>query len=126
MGGSTVILEDAAAYMASLRKVADLDVRRLYPGHGPELPDAASTVAEYIAHREMREEQILASLADGATTVDELVAEIYADVPENLVGAATRQVEVQLQKLAADGRVSWPAGAGDTGSRITLLEGHGS
>lgn len=126
MGGSTVILDDAAAYMASLRKVADLGVRRLYPGHGPELPDAGVAVAEYIAHREMREEQILASLADGATTVDELVAEIYADVPGELVGAATRQVEVQLRKLAADGRVSLPAGAGGTGSRITLLEGSGS
>ena len=34
MGGSSVIIEDVAAYMASLHKVRELDLRHLYPATG--------------------------------------------------------------------------------------------
>lgn len=105
MGGSTVIIEDAAAYMASLEKVALLDPSRLYPGHGPELTDAGSVIAEYIRHRIEREEQIVAAVAAGATTVGAIVDVVYAGLDPMLRMAATMQVHTQLIKLSREGRL---------------------
>lgn len=110
MGGSTVVIEDAAAYMDSLQRVADLRPRHLYPGHGPELPDAEAAVTNYIEHRKARERQIVDAVAGGATSVDDLVAVVYGDIDPGLHGAAEYQVRTQLKKLAAEGRVSWRPG----------------
>ena len=68
MGGSTVIVEDAAAYMASLRRLEGLKPVHLFPGHGPEMPDAGAVITEYIEHRLERERQIIAAIAAGAAT----------------------------------------------------------
>ena len=58
----------------------------------------------------MRESQIVASLRDGASTVGDLVREIYRDVDPALHPAAAAQVIVQLRKLADEGRVSFTSG----------------
>jgi glyoxylase-like metal-dependent hydrolase (beta-lactamase superfamily II) len=111
MGGSTVIIEDAAAYMASLQRVAAMAPAHLYPGHGPEMPEGARAVADYIEHRLEREHQIVAAVERGAVTADDIAAVVYAEVPEVLRPAAAAQVRVQLVKLAADGRIALhPAG----------------
>ena len=117
-----MVIEDAAEYMASLHKTADLGTSTIYPGHGPVLPDAGAAIAEYIAHRTMREQQILASLADGAGTVGELVEEIYADVDQALHPAAAMQVIVQLRKLSDEGRVSLPAGGANWETSVSMSE----
>jgi glyoxylase-like metal-dependent hydrolase (beta-lactamase superfamily II) len=114
MGGSTVIIEDAAAYLDSLYKVRDLGVARIDPGHGAAMNDAAAVIDEYIDHRQMRERQLLAAIADGADTVVGLVAAVYGDVPTEIVPAAAHQVRVQLVKLSRDGAVLLlPGGAGE-------------
>lgn len=122
MGGSTVIIEDAAAYMRSLEKVADLDPAHLYPGHGPDLPAARAVIAEYIAHRIERERQVLAALADGAVSINDIVDVVYAGLDSSLRMAATMQVHTQLMKLKNEGRVS----LGDVGAfgeaRVELVE----
>lgn len=122
MGGSTVIIEDAAAYMTSLRRVLDLAPARLYPGHGGEIGDAAAAVTEYIAHRRAREDQIVAAVAAGASAVGTIVEAVYGDVDPVLIPAATRQVEVQLEKLTAEGRVRWREGGATETKSITLAE----
>lgn len=112
MGGSTVIIEDASDYMASLRKVLRLRPDHLCPGHGPEIPDAVDMVEAYIAHREERERQVLAAVTSGADTVGAIVAVVYPDLEAALVPAAVMQVETQLKKLASDGLVEFrPGGA---------------
>lgn len=105
MGGSTVIIEDAAEYLRSLRKAEDLAPRHLYPGHGPEIPAASQAIAAYINHRLEREDQIVHAVAGGASTPLEIVQIVYHDVDPELHVAAAMQVEVQLTKLAAEGRV---------------------
>jgi glyoxylase-like metal-dependent hydrolase (beta-lactamase superfamily II) len=110
MGGSTVIMEDAAAYMASLERVRALDVARIEPGHGPAMDDAGAVIDAYIAHRRQREAEILAVLGDGPATVSGIVDAVYRDVPEGLRAAAAMQVMVQLTKLYADGAVWFPVG----------------
>lgn len=121
MGGSTVVIEDAAAYLASLERLAGMGLRLCHPGHGPDLPDAEGTIEEYIAHRRMRERQILDAVESGAHTVDDIVDAVYAEVPPQLRSAAAMQVRTQLTKLIDEGRVRWATAEGGAGG-VRLAE----
>jgi glyoxylase-like metal-dependent hydrolase (beta-lactamase superfamily II) len=107
MGGSTVVVEDMVAYLASLRRLEGITLRRLYPGHGPVMDDPGVVIDEYISHRLEREEQIVAALEDGAGTVGAVVQEVYSDVDPALHPLAAHSVAAHLNKLVADGRVSF-------------------
>jgi len=122
MGGSTVIIDDAAAYMRSLHKIAALEPDRLYPGHGPELPEAGQVIAEYIDHRVAREQQILVAVAGGAATIGEIVDAVYAGLDPSLRLAATIQVHTQLIKLRDEGRVSLGAGGAHGATVVERVE----
>jgi glyoxylase-like metal-dependent hydrolase (beta-lactamase superfamily II) len=91
--------------MRSLRRLQSLDVRRIYPAHGPVIEDAQGRLAEYVEHRLMRERQILKALADGLTTIPRMVERIYAEVPVSLHAMAGQSVASHLKKLAREGRV---------------------
>ena len=105
MEGSTVIMEDAAAYLDSLYAVRELGVDRIEPGHGAALDDAGSVIDGYIEHRLLRERQIVDAVGAGAATIDDVVDSVYATIPEPLRPAASHQVRVQLDKLVGDGSV---------------------
>lgn len=122
IGGSTVIIEDAAAYMASLERVATLEPAHLYPGHGPELPDAREVIAEYIAHRVEREQQVIAALRSGAATIDDIVDSVYAGLDPTLRMAAAFQVHTQLIKLRDEGWVVLGAGGAHGATSVRLEE----
>ena len=101
------------AYLDSLRRVHDLGPSALYCGHGPELTeDPLAVLQYYAAHRGYREWQLLDALLPGSQTVDELVATVYAAVPQELWPAAAQSVRATLAKLRAERRVV--AGAGDS------------
>ena len=107
-GSTSVIPEedgDLGLYMDSLRRVQALDLRRIYPAHGPVIEDGPGKIAEYIAHRLLRERQILDALGGGARTIPAMVKVIYADVPEKLHAMAGQSVHSHLKKLAREGRV---------------------
>jgi len=110
LGGTTTVIPpddgDLGDYMASLRRLQTLDVRRIYPAHGPVIEDAHAAIQEYIDHRLMRERQILEALGDGLHTIPEMVARIYVDVSPALHGAAGMSVSSHLVKLKREGRVS--------------------
>ncbi|MGI9665693.1 MAG: MBL fold metallo-hydrolase [Acidimicrobiia bacterium] len=120
MGGSTVVLEDASAYLDSLYKVQALDVERLEPGHGAAMTNAGQAITDYIEHRLMREQQILDSIGDGAGTVGEVVDVVYAGVPGGLRPAAVHQVCVQLTKLSRDAAVTFDDGHADETTSVRL------
>jgi glyoxylase-like metal-dependent hydrolase (beta-lactamase superfamily II) len=97
---------DVVAYLESLRRVHDLGPSALYCGHGPELTvDPGAVLDFYLAHRAYREEQLLAALAAGPRSVDQLVAQVYAAVPQTLWPAAAQSTRATLAKLVTDGRV---------------------
>jgi glyoxylase-like metal-dependent hydrolase (beta-lactamase superfamily II) len=103
---------DVVAYLESLRRVHDLGPSALYCGHGPALTEDPGAVLDYyLAHRAFREAQLIAALADGPQTVDELVARIYAEVPREVWPAAAQSTRATLAKLSAEGRVA-PAPGG--------------
>jgi endoribonuclease LACTB2 len=107
--GTTVIPDDTGdlgQYMASLRRLLELDVAAIYPAHGPVIRNPRQKIEEYIAHRELRERQILDALADGAQLEPmQIVKKIYVDVPEYLHAAAANSVRSHLKKLLNEGRV---------------------
>ncbi len=105
--GTTVIPPDGDLddYLASLRRLLELDAERIFPAHGPVIEDPQRKISEYLAHRALRDEQILEGLRAGLTRTDGLVRRIYVDVPEFLYGAAGVSVEAHLRRMVKLGRV---------------------
>jgi len=106
--GSVFISPDPgalAAYLAALRRLSDLGLAVLCPGHGPPVRDPARKFDEYIAHRLEREQRLLAVLASGKRTVQELLDEVWSDTPEELRPAAAWTLAAHLDKLADEGRL---------------------
>lgn len=110
LGRGTSVIDppegDLVAYLRSLRRMRDLSPRTIYPGHGPVVLRAVEKLDEYLEHRAMRERQVLGALEGGPRTIDELVAEIYADYPSEVHELAARSVLAHLLKLDAEGRVA--------------------
>jgi glyoxylase-like metal-dependent hydrolase (beta-lactamase superfamily II) len=109
-GSGTVIVGSAegelVAYLDSLRRLLDLAPARILPGHGPPIDDPAAKIREYLDHRQMREDQIMAALAARPSSIRELRAAIYADTPAALATAAENNIRTHLLKLRAEGRVA--------------------
>jgi ribonuclease/clavin/mitogillin len=114
LGGSTTVIPpddgDLGLYLDSLRRMLALDVRRIYPGHGPVLEPARPVIEGYITHRLEREAQILAALRAGAETVAEVVVRVYREVATNLHPVARLSVTSHLMKLEREGQVAHDAG----------------
>ena len=106
--GTTVIPDDTGdlgQYMDSLKRLLELDLETIYPAHGPVIRNPKEKIREYIAHRELRERQILAALGDGPLDAMAIVKKIYVDVPEYLHPAAANSVRSHLRKLDREKRV---------------------
>jgi glyoxylase-like metal-dependent hydrolase (beta-lactamase superfamily II) len=127
LGRGTSIIDppegDLAAYLRSLSRMLELGPRVIYPGHGPVVFDAEAKLQEYLSHRAMREEQVLAALGRGPAGPADLVPAIYADTPSELHPIAERQVLAHLLKLEKEGAVV-RTGVGRT-ERFTIASGHG-
>ena len=92
---------DMGQYFASLRKLLERDDHVYHPGHGPSKRDPLPLVRGYLAHRRMREEAIRARVAQGARSVGEIVASVYADVDPKLHAAAALSTTAHLDHLVA-------------------------
>ena len=99
--GTTVIPAegDLGDYLRSLRRLLTLDIDIIYPSHGPVIPNPREKIESYIAHRQLRDEQILEGLRAGVRKIPALVKRIYTDVPEFLHDAAAMSVLAHLRKL---------------------------
>ena len=109
MGWSTTVVSppdgDMAAYMTSLRRVADRGDEILWPTHGPARTDGASYVRALVEHRIERERGVLDAVRSGRSTIPEIVELLYAHVREELHKPAGRSVWGHLVKLHAEGEV---------------------
>jgi glyoxylase-like metal-dependent hydrolase (beta-lactamase superfamily II) len=94
---------DLGQFMASLGRLEALDARRFHAGHGAPIAEPAARCRALRLHRLGREAAICAAL-HGPRRIPELVAEIYADTPPALLGAAARNVLAHLIHLAETGR----------------------
>jgi len=106
--GSTIVPPGGgslAAYMSSLRLLQGEEIELICPGHGPWVTDPAAKLAEYLSHRESRESRLLAALERGERSRSALLAEVWDDIPIELLPMAAMAMESHLEKLGDEGRV---------------------
>jgi glyoxylase-like metal-dependent hydrolase (beta-lactamase superfamily II) len=103
MGWSTSVIAppdgNMGQYLASLEKLMARDDRILYPTHGSPITSPRDWLAGLIAHRRMREAQILDALRQGGAQIPALVEKLYPEVPASLRAAAAQQVKAHLDHL---------------------------
>jgi glyoxylase-like metal-dependent hydrolase (beta-lactamase superfamily II) len=108
MNGSTVVIGptdgDMAVYLEQLQRLKTIRMKAIAPGHGAVIDDPAAKIDEYLAHRLAREAKVAAALrSKGSATVDDLLAAVYDDVPEDRHWIAKSSLWAHLRKLVDDG-----------------------
>lgn len=111
MNGSTVVINPPDGnmndYLRSLRRVAQMDLATLAPGHGDLLAEPRRVAEWIIQHRLEREAKIVAAVRKaGGATVEELVEAVYDDVPDYLHRVAQRSLLAHLLRLEEEGQAS--------------------
>ncbi|MCW8843219.1 MAG: MBL fold metallo-hydrolase [Rhodobacteraceae bacterium] len=97
---------DLTDFMASCRRLASYEWRVFHAGHGAPIENPAERLAWLIAHREMREAEILSALQSGPARAYDLASRIYTETPTALMGAATRNVFAHLVDLVGKRQVT--------------------
>lgn len=90
---------DLRAFMTSCRDLAQQDWRVFHSGHGAPIENPNARLHELIAHREMREAEIIQALKQGAASPAQLTKQIYAQTPPALHPAAQRNVLAHIIDL---------------------------
>ena len=103
--GSVFVASRLREYLDGLQRLRAMDLALLGPGHGDPVTDPATRLEELIAHRNAREEALVAALDRGLRTRDELLDAAWPDAPANLRDAATLSLEAHLGKLREEGRL---------------------
>ncbi len=122
IGGSTVMVQDLAAYMRSLQRLRDVTLEKLHPGHGPDIDNPHEIIEYYIEHRLERELQVIQAIRDGAASIGAIVEDVYADVDRALHPVAAHSVAAHVGKLVQDGRVTFAQTGELWGSLVRLLQ----
>jgi len=108
MGWSTSVIAPPDGhmgdYLASLERLAGRDDKILYPTHGSPITHPKEWLGQLVAHRRMRESQIVAALAGGALTVQQLAERLYPGIEPVLRPAAGQQIAAHLAHLGSQGR----------------------
>lgn len=101
---------DLAAYLRSLKRVRALAPARVLPAHGRVIEDPLALIEHYLAHRLMRETQVLTALESGLDSADAIADRIYVGLAAPLEALARESVVAHLRKLEQDGLVRADAG----------------
>jgi glyoxylase-like metal-dependent hydrolase (beta-lactamase superfamily II) len=102
--GSVFVSADLAGYLDGLRRLRELDLAVLCPGHGPPIWDVRGKLDAYLDHRLDRERRLLAALDRGLREEDELLDAAWDDAPPELRQFAAISLRAHLEKLRAEGR----------------------
>ena len=144
LGCGTSVFDNLFQYMNSLRRIRKIivdsndnnrnndnmmlypnSIHTIYPGHGPVIRNSAlEKIDEYIHHRELREEQILAVLHNGVRKGEnskndayiwhaswDIMCTMYGPLPSFMIQlSAMHNVSHHLEKLQQEGRIEsrWP------------------
>jgi glyoxylase-like metal-dependent hydrolase (beta-lactamase superfamily II) len=94
-----------SAYLDSLRRLMELDLDVLCPGHGPYVWDPHAKLDEYMTHRFDRERRLVEAIDGGLRNRDELLDAVWSDAPAELRPAAALTLAAHLEKLRDEGRL---------------------
>jgi glyoxylase-like metal-dependent hydrolase (beta-lactamase superfamily II) len=103
--GSVFVTEQLGEYLDGLRRLLELELEVLCPGHGPPVWEPREKLEAYISHRLDRERRLVAALDEGLRADDELLARAWPDAPESLRFFATLSMRSHLMKLRDEGRL---------------------
>lgn len=106
--GSTIVPPGGGALRAFLDSLALLqaeEIDLIAPGHGPWITEPETKLGEYVEHRLMRERRLLAALEQGERSRAALLAEVWDDVPVELLPMAAMAMDAHLEKLEEEGQL---------------------
>lgn len=106
LGNSSSSVRNLKQYLTSLGRMARTRPVVVCPGHGNTIIRGQQRIQQQIAHRISREDQVMAALSAGSSTVDEIVSAVYPrNLRRALRAAAGRNVRTHLEKLRQENRV---------------------
>jgi glyoxylase-like metal-dependent hydrolase (beta-lactamase superfamily II) len=111
MQGSTVVIwppdGSMRSYLESLRRLRQVDLRVLAPGHGYLIEAPHAEIDRLINHRLKRESKVRDAVrsAGGNATLKALLPLVYDDVSPALHSMAAHSLRAHLQKLVEDGEL---------------------
>jgi glyoxylase-like metal-dependent hydrolase (beta-lactamase superfamily II) len=94
-----------ADYLRSLETVIGLAYQHYLPAHGGAIVDGPAYASALLAHRELRNTQVVAAVEAGATSLDALRQRIYPTLALALQGAARMTLKAHVEYLADRGRI---------------------
>jgi ribonuclease/clavin/mitogillin len=93
-------------YLQTLHRFQSLKARRIAPGHGPWVDNPEEKIQFVIQRRLEREKQIIEHLSKGASTVEELLNQIYkGKIHPSNHRAAEKTITGHLEKLIYENKV---------------------
>ncbi len=117
MQGSTVVIGppdgNMRAYLQSLRRLLEMEIAVLAPGHGYLIHDPHAEAGRLIEHRLRRESKVRQALLEGGGTgsLAALLPRVYSDVSQALHPIAAKSLQAHLDKLVEDGDVRYVGGS---------------
>lgn len=111
MTGTTVVIlppdGSMRLYVESLRQLRTLPLGCVAPGHGAVIPDAIAEIDRVVAHRLQREAKLVAAFARrGRARLEEVLPEVYDDVPKFMHVYARFSLQAHAIKLEEEGRAT--------------------
>ena len=121
---STAILPpdgNLGEYLISLEALRKRPETIYLPTHGAAVKNPREHIADLIAHRHQRIEQVFACVADQLSDLVSIRARIYTDLAENLHGAAESSIRATLHFLIEQGRISGDCDSPDGTLSLTTV-----
>ena len=111
--GMTTRPRSLVDYMRSLRRIKELEVRQVLPGHGEPVYDHRALVDEILAHHKKRGEAVLRLLREGDKTVYELGLALFgSELPGVHFFLVMSEIIGHLDVLELEGKVERQQGKG--------------
>lgn len=92
------------AYIRSLNKIADCDVRFVLPGHGEYFTDLQSVISSYLQHHRERMDTVWQALKRKSRPLYYLIDDVFSQVPEREIFLALSEIIVHLEMLVCEKR----------------------
>jgi glyoxylase-like metal-dependent hydrolase (beta-lactamase superfamily II) len=98
------LYQSLKAYNRSLDKLADLEVRYIFSGHGEYMEDLGAMVDLYHKHHRERMELIWRALHKQSRPLYQIIGEVFPFVPEGEGFLAISELLVHLEIMMEEGR----------------------
>ena len=118
--GQTERPKSLVLYVASLQRVAALEVNLAMPSHGPAIQDVSGLVTKRLAFHQRRKQQVLVALRNGALTTWAITQALFPNlspldtflaVSEAIGHLDLLEMEERIVGEQADGVISWRVAA---------------